>query len=170
MGEVNVFDRSAVQGWKLTVRNMTSHDARFKWVSVSKARWATGVPEAAHDLRLRHPAIDFWVDIHLRKYGDVWLAVADLAGELERCRRIAPAQDLQIFPFERYCGERKVFEFLSHAFAERAEVVDVPFAPCLDRNRHDAIVANALRLIVAGAILLDLQHTDRTAFDNQTRR
>lgn len=31
------------------------------------------------ELRLTHPAIDFWVDFRLRRVGSTWLAVADLA-------------------------------------------------------------------------------------------
>jgi hypothetical protein len=35
------------------------------------------------ELRLTHPAIDFWVDLRLRRIGDSWLAVADLASTPE---------------------------------------------------------------------------------------
>lgn len=34
-------------------------------------------------LRLTAPAIDFWVDVRIRSWGDRWLAVADIAGEPE---------------------------------------------------------------------------------------
>jgi len=33
--------------------------------------------------RLTAPAVDFWVDVRLRSWGDRWLAVADIAGEPE---------------------------------------------------------------------------------------
>ena len=36
-------------------------------------------PDAVIELRLTHPAIDFWVDVRLRRVGGAWLAVADLA-------------------------------------------------------------------------------------------
>jgi hypothetical protein len=36
-------------------------------------------PARVIELRLTHPAIDFWVDVRLRRFGDTWLAVADLA-------------------------------------------------------------------------------------------
>lgn len=32
-------------------------------------------------LRLRHPELDFWVDVRLREFDGRWLAVADLADE-----------------------------------------------------------------------------------------
>jgi hypothetical protein len=35
------------------------------------------------ELRLTHPAIDFWVDVRLCQVGDAWLAVADLASTPE---------------------------------------------------------------------------------------
>lgn len=35
------------------------------------------------EFRLTAPAIDFWVDVRLRSWGDRWLAVADIAGEPE---------------------------------------------------------------------------------------
>jgi len=35
------------------------------------------------ELRLTDPALDFWVDVRLRSWGDRWLAVADIAGESE---------------------------------------------------------------------------------------
>jgi hypothetical protein len=35
------------------------------------------------ELRLTHPAIDFWVDVRLRRFGNSWLAVADLASTPE---------------------------------------------------------------------------------------
>ncbi len=31
------------------------------------------------ELRLTHPAIDFWVDVRLRRIGGAWLAAADPA-------------------------------------------------------------------------------------------
>lgn len=35
------------------------------------------------ELRLTHPAIDFWVDVRLRRVGDAWLPVADMASTPE---------------------------------------------------------------------------------------
>jgi hypothetical protein len=35
------------------------------------------------ELRLTHPALDFWIDVRLRRFGDTWLAVADLASAPE---------------------------------------------------------------------------------------
>jgi hypothetical protein len=35
------------------------------------------------ELRLTHPAIDFWVDVRLRRFQGAWLAVADLASAPE---------------------------------------------------------------------------------------
>lgn len=35
------------------------------------------------ELRLTHPSMDFWVDVRLRRIGDAWLAVADLASAPE---------------------------------------------------------------------------------------
>jgi len=35
------------------------------------------------ELRLTHPAIDYWVDVRLRRVGGAWLAVADLASTPE---------------------------------------------------------------------------------------
>ncbi len=34
---------------------------------------------STYELRLTHPAIDFWVDVRLRQFEGSWLAVADLA-------------------------------------------------------------------------------------------
>lgn len=35
------------------------------------------------DLRLAADGLDFWVDVHLHRFGRRWLAVADLAGDTE---------------------------------------------------------------------------------------
>lgn len=47
------------------------------------------------ELRLTHPAIDFWVDVRLRQVGGVWLAVADLASTPEPATAARP--DLALF-------------------------------------------------------------------------
>jgi hypothetical protein len=47
------------------------------------------------ELRLTHAAIDFWVDVRLRRVGDSWLAVADLASTPEVV--VASRPDLAIF-------------------------------------------------------------------------
>lgn len=47
------------------------------------------------ELRLTHPAIDFWVDVRLRRIGDTWLAVADLASTPEVA--VADRPDLAVF-------------------------------------------------------------------------
>jgi hypothetical protein len=46
------------------------------------------------ELRLTHPAIDFWVDVRLRRIGGAWLAVADLASTPEVA--VASRPDLAI--------------------------------------------------------------------------
>lgn len=35
------------------------------------------------EFRLTTPAVDFWVDVRVRSWGDRWLAVADISGEPE---------------------------------------------------------------------------------------
>jgi hypothetical protein len=35
------------------------------------------------NIRMRSPALDFYVDVRLRAFGQRWLAVADIAGEPE---------------------------------------------------------------------------------------
>lgn len=52
-------------------------------------------PEPVIELRLTHPAIGFWVDVRLRRVGDSWLAVADLASTLEPA--VASRPDLAVF-------------------------------------------------------------------------
>ena len=47
------------------------------------------------ELRLTHPRLDFWVDVRLRRFGDSWLAVADLASTPEV--GVAPRPDLAVF-------------------------------------------------------------------------
>jgi hypothetical protein len=47
------------------------------------------------ELRLTHPAIDFWVDVRLRRVGDSWLAVADLTSTPEPAAAARP--DLALF-------------------------------------------------------------------------
>jgi hypothetical protein len=46
------------------------------------------------ELRLTHPALDFWVDVRLRRIGGAWLAVADLASTPEVAT--APRPDLTV--------------------------------------------------------------------------
>jgi hypothetical protein len=46
------------------------------------------------ELHLTHPAIDFWVDVRLRRVGGVWLAVADLASTPELA--VAPRADVAV--------------------------------------------------------------------------
>jgi hypothetical protein len=46
------------------------------------------------ELRLPHPAIDFWVDVRLRRIGEAWLAVADLASAPEPA--VASRPDLAV--------------------------------------------------------------------------
>ncbi len=48
----------------------------------------------AEDLRLTHAAIDFWVDVRLRRFKGTWLAVADLASTPEVAA--APRPDLAV--------------------------------------------------------------------------
>lgn len=47
------------------------------------------------ELRLTHPAIDFWVDVRLLHAEDRWLAVADLASTPEIA--VASRPDLALF-------------------------------------------------------------------------
>ena len=35
------------------------------------------------EIRLIAPTLDFWVDLRLRRYGEHWLAVADISGDPE---------------------------------------------------------------------------------------
>jgi hypothetical protein len=44
---------------------------------------AESYPDFVIELRLTHPAIDFWVEVRLRRVGSGWLAVADLASSPE---------------------------------------------------------------------------------------
>jgi len=37
----------------------------------------------SRSLRLTEPSLDFWVDVRIRRFGDVWVAVADLASSPE---------------------------------------------------------------------------------------
>ena len=46
-------------------------------------RAATRLTVMDVEFRLTAPAVDFWVDVRLRSWGDRWLAVADIAGEPE---------------------------------------------------------------------------------------
>jgi hypothetical protein len=46
------------------------------------------------ELRLTHPALDFWVDVRLLRSGDKWLAVADLASTPEMA--VASRPDLAV--------------------------------------------------------------------------
>jgi hypothetical protein len=52
------------------------------------------------ELRLTDPAIDFWVDVRLRRIRSAWFAVADLAGtpELAFARRPDLAVLLALWP------------------------------------------------------------------------
>src|SRR5262245_43090235 len=88
--------------------------------------------------------------------------------ELERGSRIGPAQDLHILPLESSRRQRKLFDLLPDALAERVEIPDVPLAARLDRNRHDAVVTNPVRSILTHVVLLDLQDSNRTALDHDT--
>jgi len=36
--------------------------------------------DALVELRLTDPELDFWVDVHLRQFGEIWMAAAHLAG------------------------------------------------------------------------------------------
>jgi hypothetical protein len=47
------------------------------------------------ELRLTHPAIDFWVDVRLLETDGRWLAVADLASTPEVA--VASRPDLAVF-------------------------------------------------------------------------
>lgn len=47
------------------------------------------------ELRLTHPSIDFWIDVRFRRFGDSWLAVADLASTPEPA--VAARPDLAVF-------------------------------------------------------------------------
>jgi hypothetical protein len=46
--------------------------------------------------RLRHESVPFWVDVHLRCFGDRWLAVAEIAGELELGLGQSPGEALHM--------------------------------------------------------------------------
>ena len=52
-------------------------------------------PDRPIALRVDHPALDFWVDVRLRRFGDAWLAVADLASTPEVA--VASRPDLAVF-------------------------------------------------------------------------
>ena len=53
-------------------------------------------------LRLTHPALDFWIDVRLRERDGRWVAVADLADE--------PDLGLGETPSEALRGALSVFE------------------------------------------------------------
>lgn len=53
-------------------RSITSHGA-----DPTSARY----DDQMRQLRLTHPAVDFWVDVRLREFDGHWLAVADLADQ-----------------------------------------------------------------------------------------
>ena len=56
-----------------------------QWHRAAAAQSST-YPEGVIDLRLTHPAIDFWIDVRLRQFEGSWLAVADLASTPEPAR------------------------------------------------------------------------------------
>ena len=55
---------------------------------------AESYPDLVIELRLTHPAIDFWVEVRLRRVGSGWLAVADLASSPEPA--VASRADLAV--------------------------------------------------------------------------
>lgn len=48
------------------------------------------------DLRLTAAALDFWIDVHLHRFGDRWLAVADVAGDPELGHGAAPVEAVEM--------------------------------------------------------------------------
>lgn len=62
------------------------------------------------DLRLTHPALDFWVDVRLRQIDGVWVAVADLADQPEIAASTRPdlALLLALWPLGGAIAQRMV--------------------------------------------------------------
>lgn len=62
------------------------------------------------ELRLIHPAIDFWVDVRLRRFAGAWLAVADLASahEVAVVSRPASPSFLAVWPLGAALARRLV--------------------------------------------------------------
>jgi len=65
---------------------------------------------AVQNLRLTHPALDFWIDVRLREFDGHWLAVADLADTPEVGVGGTPAEALRgaMEPFRRALREELV--------------------------------------------------------------
>lgn len=78
------------------------------------------------DLRLTHPALDFWVDVRLREIDGVWVAVADLADqpEIAVSRRLDLALLLALWPLGGAVARRLV----SRALEDEAETAMIGVA------------------------------------------
>lgn len=67
-------------------------------------------PDFMFELRLKHPSVDFYVDVRLRRFEDSWLAVADLAStpEVAVARRPDLAVLLALWPLGPALARRLV--------------------------------------------------------------
>jgi hypothetical protein len=87
--------------------------------------------------------------------------------ELECHIGITPADNFHVFAFECRRCHSELLQFLPDAQRKCGEICHAALTAGINRDCHDAIVANALRRI-PGPVLCNLQDGDGATMDNNT--